>query len=265
VPVPPRDAESTSQPLLAAVLTLLILLASASLLHTLFSRLPPAAELPTTPPRVPGYRLLPLPGASASAGRELARGSWRRYRVLPARGGPALSLSLLPVHSRSHRRFQLAALTRGAVAPAGLSLQGRRLIPGSPSLAMGWLPSSSPAVNAASGVADGSVGPVVPALQTCLLLSPPGTQMASLEGGVTEVELLGLLIPRSQGGAGLAGAGKDLGQLLGLEPNVRWECVVVTVAATKTTNKLGQEADLLRFWERTRQPLAAWLAAPGLP
>ncbi len=143
------------------MLALLSLLVGGAVVRTVLAPTPAARNAPDHMPPIPGYRLLPLLGTPAAASRRLAHGRLRRFHVRSDQGGSSFTLTVVPLHSRSHTTFALAALTAGNDAPPGLSLQDRRLHPGTPTLAMGTLPGAPGA------------GPVarVKALQTCL--GPP--------------------------------------------------------------------------------------------
>jgi hypothetical protein len=168
--------------------------ASAVMLHTLLAPtpLPAALNLGPQPPAIPGYRLQPLVGTPAAAGRRLSHSGVRSFAVQAVDGGPVLQLSLVNLHSRSHHSFQLAGLTSGSGAPSGLALQKRRLQPGVVATAIGTL-------------AAGSGQPARMALQSCLI---------GERGGVTQQQLADATKPK-----------------LTPWHDHRWECLLVSVSA----------------------------------
>jgi hypothetical protein len=240
-------AEAPSAQLQVGALVVLTVAATASLIHTLLARTPAPTPLPPGPTGIVGFRLQPLPGQAAGAGRRLARSELRRWAVQAVEpGGPPLELTLVNLHSRSHNTFQLAALTSGADAPPALALRQRRLLPGAGAAAIGRLEP------------DGGRGART-ALQSCLIgggkrgPAGPGRRI----GGVSQKELVGQLEWHRRGGPGIEGLGRDLAQLLGLEPNVLWQCLLVSVDTAGAGPR--QDAALRQFW-RASAPLLARMA-----
>ena len=194
---------------------------------------------------IPGYRIVPAGGLPAAAGRRLARSALLHYRVLPLSGGPPLALTLVNLHSRSHSSFQLAALTRGPDAPAGLALRQRRLLGLGPPM---------PATLAAGRLSGGEA-----AWQSCLVASA-----GSSRGGVTQKQLTELQRPTAQTPGFRpffinprrdAAVAEELAQLVGLRANVRWQCLLVSAS---TAAGPGSRERLQRFWQAAALPLAVW-------
>lgn len=231
-----------------AVLAVSTVSAAVALVHLLIAPTPMPPPLPaiSMATAIRGYQLEPLAAQRAAAGRRLAHRGLQRFAVRPLAGGEAMELSLVSLHSRNHSTFQLAALTSGADAPAGLALRRRRLLPGAEAAAIGRLEP------------DGGRGGRT-ALQSCLIggdkHGPAGSGRRI--GGVSQKELTGQLAGQRRGGPGIEGLGRDLAQLLGLEPNVRWQCLLVSVETAGAGPR--QEAALRQFW-RTSAPVLARMA-----
>ena len=184
--------------------------AAATLVQIPLARTPAPPPLPPVPTGIAGYRLRALPGQAAGADRHLARSGLRRWAVQAVEpGGLPLELTLVNLHSRSHKNLQLAALTSDADAPPSLVLRQRWLLPRGEAAAIGRLEGIS-----------GRGGRT--ALQSCLIgadhRAPTGSGRRL--GGVTQNQLTGQLEWKRRGGPGLQGLGRDLAQLLGLVPNV---------------------------------------------
>jgi hypothetical protein len=152
-----------------------------------------------------------------------------------------MELVLVPLHSRSHTTFQLAALTRGPDAPSGLSLQKRRLLP------------ETAATRAA--LATGDLAGGIRGMQSCLVGSLPG---GHARGGVTQEQLGSLVSARSvvvEAGRSntLAGRFQQGLRALGLSPGLRWQCLLVSVNGSK---KNVSREQLTHFWAAAINPLA---------
>lgn len=221
---------------------LLSVAATVVMLHTLLAPTPLPAALSLAPRflAIRGYRLKPLAGTGAVAGRRLAYSGVHRFAVQADTGGPVLQLTLVNLHSRSHETFQLAALTSGADAPSGLTLEKRRLRPGAVATAVGTLAESS-----------GQSGRL--ALQTCLIGGRPGEP---LRGGVTQQQLEDVYNSREQRLAGPLGLVREALKELSPWQSLRWECMLVSLSVS--AGEPGAEASLLRFW-RTAAPNLARL------
>jgi hypothetical protein len=85
----------------------------------------PAAEAPSKL-ALAGYRISALPAAGPRRGREMSLGTMRQFRLVPRSGEPELTVTLLPVRSRTGT--DLSAETLGG---KGLSLETvRSEVPG---------------------------------------------------------------------------------------------------------------------------------------
>jgi hypothetical protein len=184
---------------------------------------------------LPGYRVSAMGGAPARAGRELSQGPRQRWRLQPLAGGAPLDLTLLPVRSRNSEAMQLAAFAR--LAPE-LALQERRL-----SVAEGSRDAAPPAEQLAFGRGSADPPGSLTRLQTCLT---PGHQ-----AGVGEITLGQQLQAEREAELQRDRLRTRLLWISGLQPNTRWECLVVQLATAADPNS----------GERLRQ---AWLAVRGV-
>ena len=101
---------------LLAGLALLTLVAAVEKVVGLSAPMP-AAEAPSRL-ALAGYRISALPAAGRRRGREMSLGTMRHFRLVPRSGEPALTLTMLPVRSRTGT--DLSAETLGG---KGLSLE----------------------------------------------------------------------------------------------------------------------------------------------
>jgi len=85
----------------------------------------PEAEAPSSL-RMAGYRISALPTAAPRRGRDLSLGTTRQFRLIPLSGEPMLTLTLLPVRSRTGTK--LSETTLGGKA-LGMEAVGT-LVPG---------------------------------------------------------------------------------------------------------------------------------------
>lgn len=212
---------------------------------------------------ISGYELQLQGAEPAHPGRRLSRGKLFRFQArrngidLSGAEAAPLRLELVSLHSRSHTTFQLAALTTGADAPPGLSLRQRRMVAGSPSVAIGRLTS------------PGKGKPSLPALQTCLISAIPGSALGAgglLRGGVSGSELKRQMYAKGKGPARDAASlwrdlqrqlGDDLPKLLGLAEGTRFQCLLVSVTLQdQNAQEPEAQAALLRFWRRAAPALA---------
>ena len=111
-----RDPDAFPLRHLLAGLALLTLVAAVEKVVGLSAPMP-AAEAPSNL-TLAGYRISALPAAGPRRGREMSLGTMRQFRLVPRSGEPALTLTLLPVRSRTGT--DLSAETLGG---KGLSLE----------------------------------------------------------------------------------------------------------------------------------------------
>lgn len=190
--------------------------------------------------QLPPYRVEALPSMGARRGRELSHGVLRRFRLVPRGDAPALTLTLLPVRSRT-----ATALSEETLGGKGLSLE--TVAAEVPSLALrerrvtdvpveGGTGSPPPADQIALGR-----GPADPAgrttrLQTCLTASGTAAVRATSLAGKGE--------PPRRPGESVVSPGRLL-RLAGLSHS-RHECLAVQLElegpGTDPEARVGAEA-----------------------
>lgn len=149
----------------------------------------PLAEAPSSL-RLAGYRVRALASEPLQQGREMSQGTLRRFQLTPLTGGPEMTLTLLPVRSRtgtdlSAETFGGKGLSLDSVAAVvpDFTLNDQRLV----SLP---LPRTAPSAPRSDQVAIGR-GPTDPAgsltrLQTCLTGSGQAAVKATTLAGHTQ-------------------------------------------------------------------------------
>lgn len=101
LPTPAPGDQRTGLPLRRLLLGLALLTVAAMAEKVLGLSAPmPTAQAPSAL-NLKGYRTSALPGAEPRRGRELSHGTLRRFRLAPTSGAPPLTLTLLPVRSRT--------------------------------------------------------------------------------------------------------------------------------------------------------------------
>jgi len=194
-------AESRIGRVLHGVLIAMALVAAFGLLHAaVLSKTPPPAEWAWEEPLIDGYRCEALPGHPAATGRHYAHGPVRRFRLQPETGGSASMLTMASVHSRHHDGFHLDALLD--------TLPLDRV----PAAEAQPLPFASQPASTARLMRQGAVLE----LQTCVV---PG-----VGAGVT-LEELAALVEKQR----VRGWRQSLKHVLGLQSNVQWECLLLTL------------------------------------
>ena len=93
---------------LLAGLVLLTLVATAEKMLGLSAPMP-EAEAPSSL-RMAGYRISALPTAAPRWGRDISLGTTRQFRLIPLSGEPMLTLTLLPVRSRTGTKLSETTL-----------------------------------------------------------------------------------------------------------------------------------------------------------
>lgn len=226
---------------LHAVLAFAAMMALAALLVRGAGLPVPAATEPSLASlSLPGWQLTPRPGAPALEGPHSSHSAVRHWQVKSASladGLPDWELTLTMVHVRHHHGLALAQLTREL---PGLGLENPRLQ--ELGQAMGKGPADRSTV--AQGTLDG-----VPALQTCVVApksgaDQPATAAVAHVSSDTLVAAVDALRERS--------LHRQLRQWLGLEANVRWECMLVTIRALQATDE-----QLTDRWQRVAVALMA--------
>lgn len=205
----------------------------------------PKAEAPSTL-RLAGYRLSALPSLPPRRGRELSQGTSRRFRLTPLSGGEPLTLTLLPVRSRT--ATDLSAETMGgkglsmetvaAVVP-GFALKQPRLVNARVVQGGEW---SALVDQLLVGHGPGDPAGSTTRLQTCL--TPTGQAL------VKATSLANHTDPPQQLGEPSPGWRRLL-RLAGLAP-VRHECLAVQLTRGRAA---GDETRLQMVWWTVRNAL----------
>ena len=114
-------------------------LALLTLMVTIEKVVGPSAPMPTDEApasfRMAGYRISALPSSAPRWGRDLSLGTKRQFRLVPLSGEPPLTLTLLPVRSRTVTKLSettLGGKTLGMEAVAtlvpGFAMQDYRIV-----------------------------------------------------------------------------------------------------------------------------------------
>ena len=174
---------------------------------------------------IPGYRMVLDPVQDARTNRDFAYSSFHRFHLLPLDEPAAeLDLTLVAVHSRESSTFNLADINHDLrlVSEAGQDIVGM------------------------PGEADGTIsvrqsdGRII--LQTCI--TPSGdarVDTESLTGSVNQARSRGIV--------------RSIRQVLGVDDNVRWECLLVTLSGRSAS---VDEARLRKLWGRLYPGLRRW-------
>jgi hypothetical protein len=212
-------------------------LALLTLMVTIEKVVGPSAPMPTVEApasmALPGYRISALPSSAPRWGRDLSLGTKRQFRLVPLSGEPPLTLTLLPVRSRTVMKLSTTTLggkaldmgELGTLVP-GFALQEQRLVSQPVAKAGGPAPRADQ-LALGRGAADPAGSNT--RLQTCLtssgLAAFTGTHLRTiLAAGMTEnrwatrrlLRLVGLQQPRYeclavQLESGASGGGKGGG------------------------------------------------------
>lgn len=253
--LPPPTQQPDGRPLrrLFVGLALLTLAVTAEKVVGLSAPMP-AAEAPAAL-NLKGYRVSALEGAAPRRGRDLSQGSLRRFRLEPRSGEPPLTLTLLPVRSRTGRE-----LTWQSLDVQGLSLeQVRTAVPSFalkesrtltlPLAKAGTKTSKGDEIAFGRGPADATGSTT--RLQTCL--TPSGVAGVSSSTLASEGQSLGnLRDPSVWAGLGQRFAGLAQG---------RHECLAVQLEreASAVTVRVGghQQRPLEAAWRDLRGVLVS--------
>jgi hypothetical protein len=155
------------------IVALVLLTAAATIEKAVRLSAPmPTAEAPARL-RLAGYRISALPSARPpQRGRELSHGSERRFRLVPLTGQPELTLTLLPVRTRTATDLSAETMggkglsldTVGALVP-GFALKEKRIVSVQVLAAKGSTPRND---QLALGRGEGDRAGGTTRLQTCL-------------------------------------------------------------------------------------------------
>ena len=114
-------------------------LALLTLMVTIENVVGPSAPMPTVEApaslALPGYRISTLPSSAPRRGRDLSFGTMHQFRLVPLSGEPPLTLTLLPVRSRTGTKLSTTTLGGkalgmeevGSLVP-GFALQEQRIV-----------------------------------------------------------------------------------------------------------------------------------------
>lgn len=200
-------------------------LATLLALVALFTRadgvpMPAANEPDLATLAVPGWRLVALPGIPAQTGPDMAYSKRWRWEAATPSSGSGVEMTMMVVHARHTKNFTLEEMSSGVPE---LKLAGTH------EQMMGAGPAEGSVL--ALGTLDGAAS-----LQTCLVLAKEG-------GAVADIATAPLVH------AVQAGRERDWRRraysLIGLEANVRWECLLVTIRSEKGTNE-----QLTSLWQK---------------
>ncbi len=204
----------------------LLLLAIAAAAHTgILSKTPAATEPGLGNLSEPGFKLDSLAGSEAIKEVHFARSTLYRWNAEPALQGHApLQLEAVVMHNRTSNSLGINDLVGNAGLPAAEhEVQILETDAGKPAEEV-----------AVAEIGDNWV------LRTCI--TPKGQALVT---GLKKT----LHTERP------AGAKAKFLQALGLQDNIRWECMLVSISAPKT--EITQAA-LLATWNDLRAPLLGW-------
>lgn len=225
-------AEAISEKLLRTVYAVLALAAGAALLHTTWLRRTPAAFEPgLMDVAITNYDARPLQHKPPLIERDYAHGTLREWMLDPRSGKLApFKLMLTSVHSREEGNFEISALAKHPALPLVDERSEVKVTEGSAK---------------ASAVSVGGSGDQA-ILQSCIV---PGA------GAYTGNEDL-IAAVNSQRTRGWRETAMNLA---GLQPNVRWECLLVTISLNREPDA---QARLLAAWEKVYPTLAGQIPSP---
>lgn len=205
----------------------LLLLAIAAAAHTgVLSKTPAAIEPALGDLSLPGFKLNPLPGSEPTRERHHANSRQYRWSVTPTVSGQApFQLEAVVVHSSTSDGLKINQLVRNAgLAAAEHEVQ--------------TLEPDSGEANEEVAIAETGSDWV---LRTCI--TPKGLALVT---GLKKT----LHTERA------TGAKAKALQALGLQDNIRWECLLVSISRPKSDE--SSQAALLASWKDVKPPLLAW-------
>lgn len=204
----------------------LLLLAIAAAAHTgILSQTPAAIEPTLDDLSMPGFRLDPLSRSNPARERHHANSTQYRWSAEPTQPGLApFQLEAVVVHSSTSGGLEINELVRNAGLPAA-EHEMQTLEPESG--------------QAGEEVAFGETGADL-VLRTCI--TPKGR--ALLKG-----------LKKTLHSERPTGARAKALQALGLQENIRWECLLVSISVPRSENS---QAELLASWKDVKTPLLAW-------
>lgn len=204
----------------------LLLLAIASTAHTGFlSKTPAAIEPSLNNLSVSGFKLDAIAGSEPAKEKDYANSTVYRWNAVPVVPGQTpFKLEAVVLHNRTSVSLGINELVRNAGLPAGRhEVQTLKTDAGKPAEEV-----------AIAEVGDNWV------LRTCI--TPKGQAL-----------IMGLKNTlRAERPTGVA---VKVLQALGLQENIRWECMLVSIG---TPNNENSQAALLAIWNDLKTPLLAW-------
>jgi hypothetical protein len=211
----------------------------------------PSAEPPSSF-RMAGYRISALPSSAPRWGRDLSFGTMRQFRLLPLSGEPPLTLTLLPMSSRTGTKLSVTTLggkDLGMEAVAtlvpGFAMQDQRIVVQPVAKAGGSLPQPDQ-LALGRGAAD-PVGSTT-RLQTCLTRSG----LAAFNGYLLRINL-------ATGMTENRWATSRLLRVLGLQ-QARYECLAVQLESGSPGGGKGGSGS----GDRQRQLEPVWTELRGV-
>jgi hypothetical protein len=235
-----HSASSPKRLLLA--LALLTAAATVERLVRLAAPMPLGEALATL--HLADHRLIALAGGTpARQGRDLSHGVLRRFQLTPHAGGAPLTLSLLPVRSRTgteiseqtRERKGLNMVAVAAEVPSFALIERRLLTMPRPNAEASGAQSEQVALGRSPADPKGAIT----RLQACLT-----------PAGVVGVSASTLLAPGEEPGPPQAALQRRLGRLAGLLPT-RHECLAVQLESPQ-----ANQGQLLQGWRAVREALA---------
>lgn len=250
-PRPPIDREARFLRRLLSVLALLTLAATIDKALGLMAPTP-TVEAPTRL-SLPGYEVVPLPSAPPRQGRELSHGTQRRFRLRPRSGASELTLTLLPVRSRtgtdlSEETFGGKGLSLDTVASVVPTFQSKEprivTLPIAPLAGPAGSASSTDQVRLARGSNDPAGATT--RLQTCLTDSGQAAVKATTLASHNS----------SRQRSGTSRLMERLPRLAGLT-QTRHECLAIQIETVPGAEHGAKEPQvrLERAWREVRQAL----------
>ena len=211
----------------------------------------PSAEPPSSF-RMAGYRISALPSSAPRWGRDLSFGTMRQFRLLPLSGEPPLTLTLLPMSSRTGTKLSVTTLggkDLGMEAVAtlvpGFAMQDQRIVVQPVAKAGGSLPQPDQ-LALGRGAADPAGSTT--RLQTCLTRSG----VAAFNGDLLRINL-------ATGMTENRWSTSRLLRVLGLQ-QPRYECLAVQLESGSTGGGKGGGGS----GDRQRQLETVWTELRGV-
>ena len=212
----------------------------------------PLTEAPSSLPMAGYYNISALPKAGPRWGRDLSLGTMRQYRLVPLSGEPMLTLTLLPVRSRTGTKLSETALggkslgmeAVGDLVP-GFAMQEHRIVL-QPVANAGGSISQADQLALGRGAADPAGSTT--RLQTCLTSSG----WAAFNGYAIRPMLAAVMTENGWSATRLL-------RLVGLQ-QARYECLAVQLESAASAGGKGVNRSL----DRQRQLESVWKDLRGV-